>query len=82
MTSIISGVGQVADEVWRARLEAASTATDAQSVKGTVQTVVASFFAQAEAIVAKAVKVMEDRVKQVAAYSDAKTSRVGAEVTE
>ena len=80
--SAISGVGQVADEVRKARIEAAAAAAEAVSAKGTIRSQAASFSAQAEASAAKAVEVMEGRVRQFAHESGVHTSRVAEEVTQ
>ena len=64
--SAISGVGQVTDEVRKARIEAAAVAAEAESAKGTIRLQAASFSAQAEASAAKAVEVMEGRIQQLA----------------
>ena len=58
----MSSVGQVADEVRKARMEAAAAAAEVESAKGAVLSQGASFSAQAEASAAKAVEVMEGRV--------------------
>ena len=61
--SAMSGVGQVADEVHKARMEAAVAVAEAESAKGTVLLQAASFSVQAEASAAKAVEVMEGCVQ-------------------
>ena len=73
--SAISGVGQVADEVRMARAEATSAAADAQSAIGTVRQLAASLSAQTEATKATTASEIEERVHQVASYSDAQTTR-------
>ena len=59
----MSDVGQVADEVHKARMESVVAAAKAESTKGTVLLQAASFSAQAEASAAKAVGAMEGRVQ-------------------
>ena len=51
--SAISGVGQVADEVQKARIEAAAAAAKAESAKGTIRLQAASLSAHVEASAAK-----------------------------
>ena len=80
--SAISGVGQVADEVRKARMEAVTAAAEAESAKGTIRSQAASLSAHAEASAAKAVEVMEGRVQQLAHESGVHTSRVAEEVTQ
>ena len=80
--SAISGVGQVADEVRKARMEAAAATAEAESAKGTIHSQAASLSAHAEASAAKAVEVMEGRVQQLAHESGIHTSRVTEEVTQ
>ena len=80
--SAISGVGQVADEVRKARMEAAAAAAEAESAKGTIRSQAASLSAHAEASAAKAVEVMEGRVQQLAHESGVHTSCVAEEVTQ
>ena len=62
MVNAMSGVGQVADEVYVARMEAAAAATDAGNAIGTVQTIAVSFSVPADSTATKAVGVMEERV--------------------
>ena len=57
--SVISGVGQVADEVQKARIEAAVAVAEVESTKGTICLQAASLSTQVEASAAKAVEVME-----------------------
>ena len=52
-------------------MEVAVVAANTESAIGTVQTIVPSFSVQAEATATKVVGEMEERVKHVAAYSDA-----------
>ena len=77
----MSGVGQVADEVRKARMEAAAVAAEAESAKGTVLSQAASFSVQAEASAAKAGEVMEGRVQQLMHKSGVHMLRITEEVT-
>ena len=63
MQSAISRVGQVADEVRKACMEAVAAAAEAQSAKGAIQLQAASFSVQAEASTAQAISVMEGHVQ-------------------
>ena len=81
--SAISGVGQVADEVRKARkLRRRRWLPKQESAKGTIRSQAASFSSQVEASAAKAVEVMEGRVQQLAHESGVHTSRVAEEVTQ
>ena len=71
----MSGIGQVADAMRIARAEAATAATNAQSVIGTIQTTATSLSAHTDAATMKAMSEMEVRVQQVASYSDVQTSQ-------
>ena len=53
-----------------------------KSAKGTIRSQAASFSAQAEASAAKALRIMEGRVRQFAQESGVHTSRVAEEVTQ
>ena len=64
------------------RMEAAAAAAEAISARGTIHSQAASFSAQAEASAAKAVEVMEERVRQFAHESGVHTSRVVEGVTQ
>ena len=80
--SAISGVGQVTDEVRKARIEAEAAAAKAESAKGMIRSQAASFSAQAEASAAKAVEVMEGRIQQLAHELGVHMSCVAEEVTQ
>ena len=80
--STASEVGQVANEVRQVRLEVEAVVTQMESAKGTIASQVALFSAQAEASATRVADVMEERVQQLTAYSDAQTSRVTARVTQ
>ena len=55
-------------------------AADAESAIGTIQTIAASFFAQAEMTMAKVVKAMEGHVQQVTMYTGEQTSHTIAQL--
>ena len=59
MESSIFGIGEVVDEVCKARMEATVAATEVESANGMIRLQAASFFVQAEASATKAVEVME-----------------------
>ena len=82
VVTAISSVGQVVEEVRVARMEVVVVAADAQSAVGMVRKVAAPFSAETEATTATAIGKMEERVQQVAAYSDAQTSRAAAMLKE
>ena len=78
----MSGIRKVANEVWKARLDTAAAVVEAKIVQSIVASRVASFSAQAEASAVQAVQMMETRVQEMAAHSDAHTSRVAEEITQ
>ena len=80
VVSTMSGVGQVMDEVCKARAEVAMMAANAKSAIGMVQTIIALFSAQAEMTTIKTIKTMEGRIQQVATYMDAQMSRATAQL--
>ena len=60
------------------QMEVAAVIADAQSMVRIVCKVAESFSAQTKATTTTAMDKMEERVQQVAAYSDAQTSRAAA----
>ena len=81
MESALSVVGQVADATRRAREIAEAAITEAKSMHSAVESEVASLMACADASTVHAVEVLSGRVQEMAAHSDAQTSRVAKAVT-
>ena len=79
--SALSGVGQVADAMRRAREIAEAAIAEAKSVHSIVESEVASLMARTNASTTHAVEVLSGQVQEVAAHSKAQTSRVAEAVT-
>ena len=78
----ISGVGRIEQETRRVREMVEATTAEAKSVRGEVESRVATLAAAADTSVAHAAEEISSRVKEVAEYSDAQASRVAADVTQ
>ena len=77
----VSGVGRVADETRRVRELVEATTAEARSVRGEVESRVATLAAASEENVARVAAEVDAKVAQVAEYSDARASHVAADVT-
>ena len=79
----ISGVGRVEEETCRVRQMVEATTAEARSVRGDIQSRVATLAAAAaDASAARTVEEISSRVKEAIKYSDAQASRVIADVTQ
>ena len=75
------GVGRITDETHRVRKLVEAPGAETRSVRGEVESKVATLAAKADASTAHAVEEMMGRVQEVAAYSDAQASRVAKTIT-
>ena len=78
----ISGVGRVEEETRRVRQMVEATTAEARSVRGDVESRVATLAAAADASAARTAEEISSRVKEAVEYSDAQASRVAADVTQ
>ena len=80
--SAMSGVRSVADETRHVRELVEATSVEARSIRGEVESKVATLVGKADASTTHVVEEITGRVQEVAAYSDAQALRVTAEVTQ
>ena len=78
----ISGVGRVEKETRHVREMVEATTAEARSVRGDVESCVATLAAAADASAARTTEEISSRVKEVVEYSDAQASRVAVDVTQ
>ena len=77
-----SGMGRVEKKTCRVREMVEATTAEARSVRGDVESRVATLAVAADASTAHTAEEISSRVKEVAEYSDAQASRVAADVTQ
>ena len=78
----ISGVGHVEEETRRIREMVEATTAEARSVRGEVESCVATLAAAADANAVRTAEERMSRVQEVAEYSDAQALRIAADVTQ
>ena len=78
----ISGIGRMEAETRCVRKMVEATTAEARSVRGEVESRVATLAAAADASATRATKEIASRVKEVAEYSDAQASRIVVDVTQ
>ena len=76
------GIGCIADETRRVHELVEATSAKARSVRGKVESKVATLVTKADASTTHAVEEMMGGVQQVVAYSDVQASCVAVEVTQ
>ena len=78
----ISGIGRVEAETRCVRERVEATSAKARSMRGEVESYVATLVAVADASTTRVTEEIASRVKQVAEYSNAQASRFAADVTQ
>ena len=81
-STAISGVGRVEAETCRVREMVEATTAEARSVRGEVESCIATLAAAADASATRTTEEIASRVKEVAEYSNAQALRVAADVTQ
>ena len=78
----ISSVGRVEEETHRVWQMVEATTAEARSVRGDVESRVATLAAAADASAARTAEEISSRVKEAVEYSDMQASRIAADVTQ
>ena len=77
----VSGVGRVAEEMHRVRKMVEATSAEVKSVRGDVESRIATLASASEVSAAHVAAEVDAKVAKVAEYSDARMSHVAADVT-
>ena len=78
----ISGVGRVEEETRRVRQMVEAMTAEARSMRGDVESRVATLAAVADTSAARTAEEISSRVKEAVEYSDAQASRIAADVAQ